>query len=419
MQRRDFIKTAVLGTTLLTGAAAPSHAAAAAAADDRIAWRDLLTRIATPVLASMAKGRLKKTMPVEVSPIWDGRDRAVTYLECFGRLMSGLSPWLASPDSGTAEDAERKKLTGWALESYAHSVDPKSPDYLLWRKEGQPLVDSAYFSNALIRAPKQLWEPLDKQTKARIVQELKLLRRVGPPYSNWLLFAAMNEAFLLSIGEEWDPIRINLALRKITEWYVGDGWYADGVRFHLDYYNSYVMHPMLVEILEVLVKTGTNFNWPGGASKDLLDQAMKRMQRYGEHLERLISPDGAYPVVGRSSTYRTAVFQPLALLAWRKKLPATLSEGRVRAAMSAVHRRVFANPSNFTADGFLTLGFCGHQPEIADRYSNNGSMYITSESLLPLGLAASDSFWTAPAEDWTSKRAFAGQPFVRDHALED
>ena len=79
----------------------------------------------------------------------------------------------------------------------------------------------------------------------------------------------------------------------------------------------------------------------------------------------------------------------------------------------------FANPSNFTSDGFLTLGFCGHQPGLANIYSNNGSMYITAESLLPLGLRASDSFWAAPAEDWTAKRAYAGMPFTQDHALED
>ncbi len=419
MQRRQFIKASVLGSTLLAAGRAPAAAPDSQPGADRAYWQNLLVQIATPVLANMSKAQLQKNMTVELSPTWDGRDRRVTYMECFARLMSGLSPWLTVPDDGTPEAVQRKKLTNWALESYAHSVDPRSPDYLLWRKEAQPLVDSAYFSEALLRAPKQLWEPLDKTTKARIVTELKQLRRVAPPYQNWLLFAAMNEAFLLSIGEEWDPIRINLALRKMTEWYVGDGWYGDGPRFHLDYYNSYVIHTMMVEILEVLVKTNTNFNWPGGSSKFLLDQAMKRMQRYGEHLERLISPEGSYPPVGRSATYRTAVFQPLAWLAWRKKLPQSLSEGRVRAALTAVHRRIFSNPTNFTSDGYLTLGFCGHQPDIADIYSNNGSMYITTESLLALGLPASDSFWTAPSEEWTAKRAFGGKEFARDHALED
>jgi hypothetical protein len=408
---------AVLASTA-AGTLSTGGGEAAPAGSDREYWSDLLARIATPVLSRMAKGMLQKTMTVELSPHWDGRDRRVTYMECFGRLISGLSPWLTLPDDATREGATRQQLRNWALASYAHSVDPRSPDYLLWRKEGQPLVDSAYFSNALIRAPKQLWAPLDRKTQGRIVEELKLLRRVSPPYSNWLLFAAMNEAFLLSIGEQYDPIRLGLAIHKMTEWYVGDGWYSDGAQFHYDYYNSYVIHPMLVEILEVMVRTDTQLNWRGMTTADLHDQALKRMQRYGEHLERIISPEGAFAPQGRSATYRTAVFQPLALLAWRKALPPSLPEGRIRAALTAVHRRIFADPSNFTADGYLTLGFAGHRPEIADTYSNNGSMYITTESLLPLALPAADAFWTAPADDWTARRAYGGEPFAKDYAVD-
>jgi hypothetical protein len=142
------------------------------------------------------------------------------------------------------------------------------------------------------------------------------------------------------------------------------------------------------------------------------------MQRYGEHLERMIPPDGAFSPHGRSATYRTAVFQPLALLAWRKSLPATLPEGRVRAALTAVHKRIFAYPTNFTSDGYLTLGFAGHRPEIADGYSNTGSMYITTESFLPLALPPDDTFWTAKPDDWTAKRAYGDEPFENDHYLD-
>jgi hypothetical protein len=52
-----------------------------------------------------------------------------------------------------------------------------------------------------------------------------------------------------------------------------------------------------------------------------------RVQRFSEHIERVTSPQGTYPPIGRSLTYRTTVFQPLALLTWRKQLPADLPEG--------------------------------------------------------------------------------------------
>jgi hypothetical protein len=107
----------------------------------------------------------------------------------------------------------------------------------------------------------------------------------------------------------------------------------------------------------------------------------------------------------------------LALLALRKQLPENLPEGQVRAALTAVHRAVWTEPSNFTKDGYLTLGFVGHQPELADWYSNSGSMYIASEGFLALGLPAQDSFWTAPALDWTQKKAFSGRKFPKDYPV--
>jgi hypothetical protein len=397
------------------GAASAARGPAAGEGIERAYMAGLLARIAEPVLSNMAKGTLHKNFSLELSPTWDGRDTGVSYLECFGRLISGVAPWLALPEDASAEGRTRKRLQQMALQSYVNAVDPKSPDYLLWRGPGQTLVDSAYFTNALMRAPKALWDPLDATTKKRIVAEIKGLRRIEPPYINWMLFAAMNEAWLMSIGEEYDPMRMNVAIRKINEWYVGDGWIKDGESFHFDYYNSFVMYPMLVEILEVLDQHNGAF-W-NGKPADLHAQALKRMQRYGEHLERFISPQGTFPPIGRSLTYRTAAFQPLALLAWRKQLPASLPEGQVRAALQAVHKAIWTEPSNFTKDGFLTIGFAGHQPELGDWYSNNGSMYIASEGFLALGLPATDSYWTAPAQDWTQKKAFAGHKFPKDYAV--
>lgn len=419
MDRRTLLLSAGVGTaalsTLTSARAIAQSASLPAATDDRAYALGLLEKMARPILSRMAKGRLQAQWKPELSPIWDGRNPKVSYLEAFGRLIDGIAPWLALPDDGSAESRLRGTMREQALQSYVHSVDPKSPDYLLWSAEGQPLVDSAYFTSALLRAPKTLWEPLDRRTKDRIVKEIKDLRRVITPYTNWLLFAAMNEVFLLSIGEQWDPIRVDLTLRKFEEWYVGDGWYADGPHFHYDMYNSYVIHPMLTQILDVLVRADIRFN--AFDPKDRLATQIKRMQRFGEALERTIGPDGTVPAVGRSLTYRTAVHQPLAYLAWRKLLNDKLPEGQVRAATMATQRKIFADPSNFTTDGFLTIGFARHQPSLGDVYSNAGSMYITSESLLALGLPKSDSYWLAQSQPWTMRKAYGGQEFAKDYYI--
>ena len=382
-------------------------------ASDRQFTTDLAYKISEPVLRNMAKGELKKNMQIEVSPNWDGRDKGVTYMEAFGRLMAGIAPWLNLPDDDTAEGKQRKQLREWALKSYAHAVDPDSPDYLLWRKEGQPLVDAAFIAQSFIRAPERLWEPLDDLTKQRYIEEFTLLRRVDPPYNNWLLFSATIEAFLMSIDAPYDAYRIHSALRKTNEWYVGDGFYADGEHFRFDYYNSFVIQPMYLEVLEICINKRTI------AKQDELDIAKARIQRYSTILERLISPEASFPAFGRSITYRSGAFHALALISWKEMLPKELTEGQVRNGLTSVMRRMFSHENNFNQKGFLQLGFVGHQPELSDGYTNNGSLYLTSFSLLPLGLPANHSFWTTPAEDWTAKKAWSEQPFPKDGAMKE
>ena len=80
---------------------------------------------------------------------------------------------------------------------------------------------------------------------------------------------------------------------------------------------------------------------------------------------------------------------------------------------------MFDYQQNFNDAGYLTIGFCGSQPEVADWYTNNGSLYLTSLSLMPLGLPADHPFWTDAAEPWTQVKAWNGQKFPKDHRWGD
>lgn len=383
---------------------------------DREYWAELAYKMAQPVLENMAKGELQKNMLVEVSPTWDGRNKKVTYMECFGRLMAGIAPWLSLPDDDSDEGRMRRQLREWALAAYKNAVDPESPDYLLWRHEGQTLVDGAYVAESFVRAYDALWMPLDDVTKRRYIEEFSQLRRVDPPYTNWLLFSSEIESFLARVGAPFDMYRINSAIRKVEEWYVGDGWYADGPQFAFDYYSSYVFHPMYLETLKNMIdgKKGSRLDYAKYYERELL-----RAQKAAIVLERFISPEGTFPVVGRSIPYRMAALQTLALIAWYQKLPKDIANGQVRAALTAVMHRMFDGRENFNEKGFLTIGFCGRQPNIADWYTNNGSLYMTSLAFMPLGLSADHPFWTDAPQDWTSRKAWGGQPFPKDHIWRD
>ena len=87
-------------------------------------------------------------------------------------------------------------------------------------------------------------------------------------------------------------------------------------------------------------------------------------------------------------------------------------------AYPAVHRNMYEGNQNFDAQGWLVLGFNGHQPECADVYTSTGSLYMATMSFLPLGLPADDPFWTDAAADWTSKKAWQGQHLRKDYKVE-
>lgn len=393
---------------------------------DRAYWVELAYKMSAPVLENMANGTLQKNMKLELSPTWDNRDKKVAYMECFGRLMAGISPWLSLPDDDTEEGKMRAQLREWAIKAYTNAVDPESPDYLGWQSGGQTLVDAAYVVESLHRCD-VIWKSLSKETQQRYIKELQGLRRYDPCYTNWLLFCVMEECFIMKAGGDADMYRIHRAMEKIEEWYIGDGWYSDGPSFAFDYYNSYVIQPMYLECLEMIKAKRGDDNWTVRTYVPLedknrganyrYDEALKRMQKYSVILERLISPEGTFPVVGRSIPYRMAVMQPLAMLAWQKKLPAELHNGQVRAGLTAVMHRMFdgIGQTNFTEDGYLTIGFVGSHPNVADWYTNNGSLYMTSLSFMPLGLPADDPFWTDAPEKWTSKKAWEGDDFPKDH----
>ena len=407
MNRREFLTTAA-AVPVLTKLEPVPQAPNSAAAGDRALWVSTMRRLADPVLRNLAAGTLKARMPVEQATAADRRN--VTHLEALGRLLAGLAPWIEIPPDGSPEDKVRSEYADLARRAIARAVDPGSPDFLNFTRERQPLVDAAFLAQGLLRAKTALRDALDPATKKNLVAALDSTRVIAPPFNNWLLFAATVEAALATLGANWDRMRVDYALRQHEQWYKGDGLYGDGPSFHWDYYNSFVIQPMLVDILEVCRE-----EMP--AWKELDARVRERAARYAAIQERLISPEGTFPAIGRSIAYRFGAFHLLAQTALRHALPEGVSPAQVRGAMTSVIKRSIEAPDTFDADGWLRIGFCGHQPGVGETYISTGSLYLCSVGLLPLGLPAADDFWAAPPQPWTSVRAWGGQAFPIDHAL--
>jgi hypothetical protein len=401
MIRRLFLKTlGITGVGTLASLTPPPPS-------DRKIWLDYLEKLANPVLTNLANDTLKANMPVEGKT----KDRPeYTHLEAFGRLLAGIGSWLNQTTfADKAEEQLRNKYLTLTLKAFDNATNPGARDFLNFNKGAQPVVDAAFLAHGLIRAPR-VWEGLSATVKANVVQAFLSSRVIRPYFNNWLLFSAMIEAFFAKYGYDYDKMRLDYALRQHEQWYLGDGMYGDGPHFHWDYYNSYVIQPFLYDILETILPKERVY-------KSMAEDVTKRAIRYAAIQERLISPDGTFPVIGRSIAYRAGAFQHLANMAYVGNLPEPVSPAQVRSALTAVIQRTTESPKTFDANGWLTIGLSGHQPSIGEGYISTGSLYLAATVLMPLGLPASDSFWAGPATPWTAKKVWSGVDIPTDHAL--
>lgn len=373
-------------------------------------WAALAERIANPVLDHAALGFLPRALRNE-SPAHHKVDRGpVAPLEALARTLAGLAPWLELGRVAPEADPAAARFATLAARSLEHLPALLPPDDLAWARR-QTLVECAYLALAILRAPTALWEHLSPVAREAVRATLVGSRAVDPPRNNWLLFSAMVETALAKIGEPGEPARIDDALASFDEWYAGDGHYGDGPRFHANYYNSYVIHPMLVAV---------HTRHPQASRWEKHRKAtFARAHRYALVQERTILPDGSYPPVGRSLVYRCGAFHHLADSALRRDLPESLPPARARAALDAAIRRTLLAPGTFDDNDWLRIGLHGHQPRLAENYISTGSLYLCTTAFLPLGLPADAPFWSAPEERSYTARLLSGENLPNDNTLRD
>ena len=371
-------------------------------------WISYMREIVDPVFDALAEGKLCEKMPMR----FYGTDDRAPYatLEAFGRAFCGFAPFLNEFERDGEEAALAASYREKLIACFDKATDPASPDYMNFGQRGgeQPLVDAAFLAHGLLRAG-DFVACLDDELKKQIVEAFKLSRRIVAHESNWLLFSGMVEAGIHVLGGEADMMRVAYCVRQHHQWYHGDGFYGDGAAFHMDYYNSFVIQPMLIDVSRVF----RNHNIPGFPVAQLCDRAVVRASRYAEILERMIGADGTYLYVGRSLTYRFGAFQLLSQACLQHFCQ--ISPSMVRCALTAVIERVMES-GIFDENGWLLHGIYGEQIGLSEPYISTGSLYLCSAVFLPLGLPESDPFWSGADEPWSSKKIFAGIDVKSDHA---
>jgi hypothetical protein len=355
------------------------------------------------VIKAAAEERLHRDMPCECR-VEDETQveirRQFTHLEAVGRTIDGISAWLGCEGLEDDEEKLRKQYASLTRQAIINIINPAAPDYVNFGNGRQPLVDAAFLAHGILRARKELLDPLNAAEKKALAQCMRSAAGIKSGFNNFYMFLAMIETLLYVMNEPYDKNHVDSALHFHEMWYKGDGVYGDGEEFCMNYYNSFVIQPMYYDVARILGPSDPDWSV-------LVKNVSARARRYAEILERMISPEGTYPAVGRSLAYRFGAMQHLSEMALYHNLPEQVTPMQVRDALTMVIRNMI-KPGTFDENGWLRIGFCGAQKDIGEVYISTGSLYLCSTVFLPLGLPPEDMFWKGPETDWTNKRMWKG-----------
>ena len=144
----------------------------------------------------------------------------------------------------------------------------------------------------------------------------------------------MVEVALWEYTGECEMAPIEKAVNKHLEWYKGDGAYGDGPPFHWDYYNSFVIQPMLLDVVRICVKKTSS------ARRSIIRSFWKEHVATLPYRNGSISPEATFPS-----------YWPLILLSlWGVPVAFSDGAGASTSGRSLSRRRTFGANGGRAAD---------------------------------------------------------------------
>lgn len=316
--------------------------------------------------------------------------RRYVELEGFARPLWGIAPLLAG--GGTFPDIHLYH------QGFANGCDPHHPEY--WGQPGdygQALVEMAPIGLALALAPHYFWEPLAPTAKQELARWLYSINEAKVGDNNWLLFRVLANIGLAAVGAPYSIEALQAALDQHENFYLGDGWYADGHTMQRDYYNTFVMH--LIGLIYA--------RFAAQSDPERVQRYKAWASEFAQDFQNWFTPNGAALPFGRSLTYRFAQGSLWGTLAFAdvEAFPWGVLKG-----LALRHLRWWAQQPIFQNDGTLSIGYSYPNLNVAETYNSPGSPYWAFTFFLPLALSDTHPFWQAEEEPFPELPALQLQP---------
>ena len=211
-------------------------------------------------------------------------------VEAFARPLWGLVPFWAG--GGENETFEKLYITG-----ITSGADKKNDGY--WgdcHDKDQRFVEMAAFAYGLIFAPEKVWEPLKSTAKNNFEKWLYSINDKEVCDSNWTFFRVLVNVALKKVGRKYSQEQLDKDIARIDEFYLGNGWYIDGLHGQKDYYIGFAFH-FYGLIYAVAMEDD---------DKERSDIYKERATEFAKTFIYWFDEDGEALPYGRSLTYRFA-----------------------------------------------------------------------------------------------------------------
>ncbi|MCX7715537.1 MAG: DUF2264 domain-containing protein [Clostridia bacterium] len=300
-------------------------------------------------------------------------EKEAILMEAFSRPLWGLVPYWSGGGSDNSFDLIYQK-------GIAAGADPNNTEF--WgncHNRDQKFVEMSALAYGLLLAPQKLWEPLDDVAKDNLSNWLYTINEHEVCDSNWLFFRIFVNIALKSLKRRYSQENLENDLMRIDDFYLGGGWYEDGIGGQKDYYNAFVFH-----FFGLIYSFAAN-------DETRAEIFRQRAFEFAKDYIYWFSEDGEAVPYGRSLIYRFAQigFWGACLLAGVKPFSVGVIKGIITRNL-----RKWAQSNIFDNGNILTIGYKYQNLIMAEHYNSPGSPYWALMSFAVLALDDDHEFWS-------------------------
>jgi hypothetical protein len=301
------------------------------------------------------------------------------YVEGFSRPLWGLVPlWTGGHDIENFTDIYIKGITS--------GTDPESKEY--WgdcHRADQRFVEMAAMAYGIIFTPEHIWEPLSDGAKSNFARWLGSINDNFVCDSNWLFFRILVNLALKKVNMPYSAELLEKDLNRIDEFYIGDGWYMDGVQQQKDYYVPFAIHFYSLIYVKVMENE----------DPERCARYRERAEKFGKQFIYWFADNGEALPYGRSLTYRFAQLAFWSACLINDIYPVEL--GVIKGIISRGLCRWFENDDIFDNGHILTVGYKYPSLLPAEHYNSPASPYWGMKTFAMLMLPDEHEFWSCDA----------------------